>query len=171
VRFEVRSKRFLRNIIVFALLIANIGCDQISKSVVRENVGFYETREIIKDRFTITYVENPGAFLSIGSNLPENIKVVLLSIIPLIALGFGILYILTQRSLTLLSALALSFSIGGGIGNIYDRLTRGSVTDFMHIDFGIFQTGIFNMADVSIMMGMFIFLFQSLARQSKRLLG
>jgi signal peptidase II len=70
-----------------------------------------------------------------------------------------------------MSALALSFAIGGGIGNIYDRLVHGSVTDFMHINFGLFQTGIFNMADVSIMVGMFIFLAQSYSRQRERMLG
>ena len=52
----------------------------------------------------------------------------------------------------------IGFIIGGGIGNIYDRFVYGSVTDFFHIDFVIFQTGIFNMADVSVMVGMFILL-------------
>jgi len=55
----------------------------------------------------------------------------------------------------------ISFVLGGGIGNMYDRIVHGSVTDFMHIDFIIFQTGIFNMADVSIMMGMFLILIRS----------
>ena len=54
--------------------------------------------------------------------------------------------------------MATGFIIGGGIGNIYDRFVYGSVTDFFHIDFVIFQTGIFNMADVSVMVGMFILL-------------
>ena len=52
----------------------------------------------------------------------------------------------------------ISFVLGGGIGNMYDRIIHGSVTDFLHIDFVIFQTGIFNMADVSIMTGMFLIL-------------
>lgn len=52
--------------------------------------------------------------------------------------------------------MGISFVIGGGIGNLYDRVLYGSVTDFMHLKFGIFQTGIFNMADVSIMLGMLI---------------
>jgi signal peptidase II len=48
------------------------------------------------------------------------------------------------------------FVIGGGTGNLYDRIIHGSVTDFLHLDLRLFQTGIFNMADVSIMTGMFI---------------
>ncbi|WP_031528028.1 signal peptidase II [Dyadobacter crusticola] len=165
------TNRVFRNTIILVILIANIGCDQISKQVIRKNVGFYETRRVIKDYFVITYVENSGAFLSIGSNLPAAIKLVVLSIIPLIALLFGVFYILTKRNLTLLSGLALSFAIGGGIGNIYDRMIHGSVTDFMHINLGFVQTGIFNMADVSIMTGMFIFLYQSYSRQKERMWG
>jgi len=52
------------------------------------------------------------------------------------------------------------FVIGGGIGNLFDRIVHGSVTDFLHVDFGFFQTGIFNMADLSIMMGIFIVVYQ-----------
>ncbi|MEO6282223.1 MAG: signal peptidase II [Dyadobacter sp.] len=168
--FPIKSSRVIRNISILCILVANIGCDQISKNVVRQNVGFYETIEVVENYVTITYVENTGAFLSIGSNLPDTLKIILLSVIPLMALFFGVIYMLLKRNLTWMSALALSFAIGGGIGNIYDRLVHGSVTDFMHINFGLFQTGIFNMADVSIMTGMFIFLFQSYQRQKGRIL-
>ena len=168
---NLKSSRIFRNIGIVLIVVANIGCDQISKNVIRQNIGFYETRTIVKDLFTITYVENPGAFLSIGGNLPHTVKLIVLSVIPLIALIFGIVYILMKKNLTWLSALSLSFAIGGGIGNIYDRMVHGSVTDFMHLNFGLFQTGIFNMADVSIMTGMFIFLAQSYQRQRGRMLG
>ncbi|GGB84999.1 signal peptidase II [Dyadobacter sediminis] len=167
---KLKSDRVARNIAILIILVANIGCDQISKNVIRKHVGFYETISVIENYVTITYVENTGAFLSIGSTLPQSVKILVLSVIPLIALFFGIAYILLKRNLTLMSALALSFAIGGGIGNIYDRLVHGSVTDFLHINFGFFQTGIFNMADVSIMTGMFIFLIQSYNRQLKRFL-
>ena len=52
-----------------------------------------------------------------------------------------------------MSRLGLACVLGGGIGNLYDRVLYGSVTDFLHIDFGLFQTGIVNLADVSIMVG------------------
>jgi signal peptidase II len=55
----------------------------------------------------------------------------------------------------------MCFLIGGGIGNIYDRIKFGSVTDFLHIDFILFRTGIFNLADVSIMIGIGILLLHS----------
>ena len=49
---------------------------------------------------------------------------------------------------------------------MYDRIIYGSVTDFLHIDFVIFQTGIFNLADVSIMAGMFLILIQSFRKKT-----
>jgi len=55
----------------------------------------------------------------------------------------------------------MCFLIGGGIGNIADRMIYGSVTDFLHLTFGALQTGIFNMADVSIMMGILLILLDS----------
>ena len=57
------------------------------------------------------------------------------------------------------------FVIGGGIGNVFDRIAYGSVTDFLHVKFGIFQTGIFNVADLSIMTGVVIILLQSILKQ------
>ena len=56
---------------------------------------------------------------------------------------------------------AVILIVGGGIGNLYDRIAYGSVTDFMHIKFGVLQTGVFNVADMSIMAGMFIILFHA----------
>ncbi|CAD5293424.1 Lipoprotein signal peptidase (fragment) [Imperialibacter sp. EC-SDR9] len=66
-----------------------------------------------------------------------------------------------------MTVLGICFMVGGGVGNIYDRLIYGSVTDFLHIDFVLFQTGIFNMADVSIMTGMFVILFDSYLKRAK----
>jgi signal peptidase II len=49
---------------------------------------------------------------------------------------------------------------------VYDRLLHGSVTDFLHLDLGLFQTGVFNFADVSIMLGMVLLLYQVLIKKT-----
>jgi len=157
----MNTKKLLTNAAFLLITLINVGCDQISKHIVRNKVSNYETISLIKNHFVLTKVENTGAFLSVGSALPDFLKFLLLSIIPLLALSYGIVYLVSKPNLTKLSALALSFAIGGGIGNIYDRIVHGSVTDFLHIDLGIVQTGIFNMADVSITFGMVLFFVQS----------
>ena len=163
----MNSKKLFTNAAFLLIILVNVGCDQISKHIVRNEVSNYETISLIKNHFILTKVENTGAFLSVGSALPDFLKFLLLSIIPLLALSYGIVYLVTKPNLTKISALALSFAIGGGIGNIYDRIIHGSVTDFLHIDLGIVQTGIFNMADVSITFGMILFFVQSYFRKKK----
>ena len=67
----------------------------------------------------------------------------------------ALVYLFMQKDLPQLAVIGWGFVIGGGIGNMYDRILYGSVTDFFYIDLGgIFHTGVFNMADVSIMVGM-----------------
>ena len=60
----------------------------------------------------------------------------------------------------LLSLIALSLVFSGGISNFYDRVfNNGAVIDFLNIGFGTFRTGIFNVADVAIMAGVFMLVF------------
>ena len=147
-------KSKITKLAVLLIVICNVGCDQISKSIVRKEIGYYENIKVYVDNITLTKVENTGAFLSMGSVLPQFLKFTLLIILPAIVLLMGLYFIMTKARLSRLTIIGAAFVIGGGIGNLYDRIRFGSVTDFLHIDFIIFQTGVFNLADVSIMIGM-----------------
>lgn len=163
----MNNKTILRAIVIFAILAINVGCDQISKSIARNRIEDHEQISMVDNYVTLMRVENTGAFLSLGNSLPKMVRFILLSLIPLAILGFGIGYLFTKKNLSKSMLLGFAFVIGGGIGNLYDRLVYGSVTDFMHIDFVIFQTGIFNMADVSIMTGMAIVIIGSFFERPK----
>jgi signal peptidase II len=154
--------KIIRWVVILAILVANVSCDQISKSVVRQRVLDYQEISVIKNFVTLTKVENAGAFLSLGNSLPDTVRFILLTILPLIVLGFGVGFLFLRSDLTKSQLVGFTFVLGGGIGNIYDRLVHGTVTDFLHINLGIVQTGIFNMADVSIMTGVFIVLLDPL---------
>lgn len=153
----MRVVRILRTVLLLLVLISNIACDRISKNIVREQLVSNERISLISKYLTLTRVENTGAFLSLGAELPKKIKILILTIIPLIVLGLAVVYLVKSTDMPGLALLGIAFAAGGGIGNIYDRLFYGSVTDFLNIDFVIFHTGIFNMADVSLMVGIFIF--------------
>jgi len=162
-----------KNSIKFAFLLVivalNLGCDQFSKVIARKNIAPYEQIDVIKDRFTLTLVENTGAFLSAGSNLPEIVRIIVLTVLPIVVLSYGLWFLYSNKHLPKLMQVGVCFLIGGGIGNIYDRIVYGSVTDFLHMDFVLFRTGIFNMADVSIMVGIGLLLLQNiLASRIKR---
>lgn len=160
-------KRILRILLILMILGSNIGCDQISKNMVRQKLEYNEQISLIHNYVTLTKIENTGAFLSLGDAWPRFLKISILTILPLIALGVAFIYLLAKKNLSLTKAIAICFIIGGGVGNLYDRIAYGSVTDFMHIDFVIFQTGIFNVADVSIMAGLFMILFENYRKTSQ----
>ena len=152
------TKGITRTVLILLVVILNIGCDQVSKRIVRNEVSADESIAVIGNHLTVTHVENSGAFLSIGDAMPKAAKNILLSALPLIALILGFAYILTKTSITAVPLTGFCFIMGGGVGNIFDRMRFGSVTDFLHIDTGLFHTGIFNMADVSIVTGTLIVL-------------
>lgn len=110
----------------------------------------------------LQYVENTGAALSLGDNLPKAASFWLLSILPLVVLMgvFGYtLKNLQQMSTMKIFSIALVFS--GGIGNIIDRIAFDRhVTDFMNVGIGGLRTGIFNVADMCVtagVIGLFIY--------------
>jgi len=146
--------KYLYYLAILFLVVANVGCDQISKNYVRENISHHERIPVVEDHFTLLKVENRGAFFGLGEDLSPIIKKIVLNLLPSIAILVMFALLFFQSGLSNYIVAGLSFTIGGGIGNIIDRIAYGSVTDFMHMDFGIFQTGIFNMADVSIMVGL-----------------
>ena len=157
----------IRFIIILFLVGINISCDQITKKEVRERISENEVIQVLNSNFILTKVENTGAALSMGSNLTPFAKVVILQVLPSLMLISLLFYIITKRNISHIYILAFTFIIGGGIGNIMDRILYNSVTDFMFVEIGPFRTGIFNMADVSVYLGVSILLMASLFK-SKR---
>ena len=165
----MKITKTLRTFTILVLLASNIGCDQVSKSIVRHRIAYDERIRIIDDHVTLTKIENSGSFLSLGDSLTNPMRFILLTLFPLLFLAVGVAALFIKTNLTIINVLGFSFVLGGGIGNVYDRIVHGSVTDFIHIDFGLFQTGVFNMADVSIMTGIFILLIYSYIRQAREI--
>jgi signal peptidase II len=161
----MKTGKLLRTVGIVIILVSNIGCDQVSKSIARQHIDKYERIEVMGNYLILTKVENTGAFLSMGNSLPAPLRIILLSVFPALVMAYGLYFLFTKRSLSWMTIVGLGFIIGGGIGNLYDRVVYGSVTDFLHMDFVIFRTGIFNLADVSIMAGTFLILFQSFFKQ------
>lgn len=156
-----------RNVIIVIILALNIGCDQISKNIVRENISYNERISVIDNFITLTKVENTGAFLSLGNNLPKFVYILIMIIFPLIVIAYVLYYLFKNRNLPNLLSLGICLAIAGGIGNIIDRILYQSVTDFLHFDFVIFQTGIVNFADISITIAFFVLIYELFLNKEK----
>ena len=59
-----------------------------------------------------------------------------------------------------LAMVGLVLFLSGGASNLIDRFAFGSVIDFLNVGFGPFRTGIFNVADIAIMLGVALLLFE-----------
>lgn len=152
----IMQKGWLRLILVLSVMAINIAADQITKEVARLELAGTGRHEYLGGFFNLIFVENEGAFLSLGAGLAEGTRYLVLTIFPILVLTGIFFYALLSPALNRWQVIAYSFILGGGISNIYDRLLFGKVVDFMIIDIGKLQTGIFNFADVSIMIGLFM---------------
>ena len=152
----MQIKRIQRTVLISIIVILNFSIDQITKSIVRKNVDNTETIPIIKDIVILNKAENTGAAYGIGSNFPSDLKTIYFQILPIIFLVFLLRMIIVDSDITKRTAIGIAFAIGGGVGNILDRVFYGTVTDFVILKIGSFETGIFNLADVSIIAGIIL---------------
>jgi signal peptidase II len=123
---------------------------------------------LIKDVFNngflyIFHVRNKAIAFSLGHNLPESLRPLLFIVIPILVLGFLVWFYLTSQDFSRFQRWAFAGIIGGGLGNIIDRIFRpDGVVDFISVRiFGIFgmeRWPTFNIADSSVVICCFLFL-------------
>ncbi len=150
------KKGWKRTGLIFSILAANIAFDQVTKQIARQQLKGEPIQTYLNDTLRLLFVENEGAFLSLGAGLGENIRYWALTILPVVILLILLLYTLFSNELNRWQIIAYSFILGGGVSNIYDRILYGKVVDFMNMGIGSLRTGIFNFADVAIMIGLFM---------------
>ena len=150
-------------IILFCLLsLAFISCDRVTKQLAQDHLMNMPDRSYFHDFFRLEYVENTGAALSLGDNLPKAASFWLLSMAPLALIIWLLLYFIKHnREMNLMKTISIALIFSGGLGNLIDRIFFDRhVTDFMNIGIQNFRSGIFNVADMCItggVIGMLIF--------------
>lgn len=149
-------KRF---IIIISTLFMLIGCDRATKIQAVWHLKGSEAQSYLGGILKLTYHENPGAFLSLGSDLSDNIRFTIFSILTGVVLFIALLYILI-KPISKPNLIVALLVIGGGMGNLYDRVFNGGlVVDFFLVNIGPLRTGVFNVADIAIIFGLFAFIF------------
>lgn len=139
----------MKRIPLMAIMAITIAIDQWSKHIARVSLATAAPRRF--GILTLLYAENTGAFLSLGANLPPQTRSLIFSGVVALALGVGIYALMTDRVGGATDAVAVAFILGGGIGNLIDRVFRGGrVTDFLYMALGPLHTGVFNIADIAI---------------------
>ena len=143
--------------LLIVIALATIGCDRVTKQAATMFLVGKPTQSFFGDTVRLSYAENAGGFLSLGAGLPPAVRTAVFTVASGLMLLFSIGLAVRSRW-TLWPTVALALFVAGGASNWIDRLVRGSVVDFLNVGVGWLRTGIFNVADVAIMLGVGIFL-------------
>ncbi len=162
-------KKRLRAIRITTLVLLTFALDQISKNIVRNNISESEIINVLGNYLTLKRIENPGAVLGIGANLPSMSKTIYFQLLPIFVLLYFFRLILVKVEISKLTVFGLAMAIGGAVGNIYDRAIYGSVTDFIQLKMGMLKTGIFNIADIFVVTGTIIVILELIFNKDNNL--
>jgi signal peptidase II len=143
--FLKRISRFTASILAIVLL---IGLDQVTKKLAQAYLLGKNTISVIGDFFVLLYATNRGGFLSFGSDANGWLWWMFFVVLPILVLILLSIYIVLKKREDGYYLSFWVFVISGGVGNLIDRILYGEVIDFMHLNFGIFKTGVFNVADL-----------------------
>jgi signal peptidase II len=140
------------------IAIAVVVLDRITKWVVVKKIVLEDAIPIIPGFFRLTHLENPGAAFSLFAESTSPFKTALLIAFSLAALAVVAYLLWKNRDEFNATTLSLSLILGGAIGNLWDRLADGMVTDFLDFYLGNHHWPPFNIADSAIVVGALLLL-------------
>lgn len=145
-------------IALLVLVVTTVGCDRVSKHYAATSLAGEPRQSFLGDTVRLEYAENTGAFLSLGSDWSPAAQTAVFTIGTGLVLC-GMIAAAIRFRLAGPARVGLALYVAGGASNLVDRVMRGSVIDFLNVGVGPLRTGIFNVADVAILLGVAIFVF------------
>ena len=133
-------------IIWIGIIALTVILDQLTKYLTVQYLMPIKTFPIIEDVLHLTYVENPGA----AFGMMKDARWLFMSVSTVAIIGL-LVYLFVKKTHSILENTALCFIIGGGIGNMIDRVALGYVVDM--IDFRLINFAVFNVADSFVCVG------------------
>lgn len=140
-----------------------VALDQLTKFLVLSSVPLHDTIPVVPGLLNLTHVQNTGAAFGMLNGVQFPFKAVVVTILAVVALIAIAAYAVRFGSSHWLGRLGLVCVVGGAIGNLIDRATRGSVVDFVDFYWNSFHFWAFNVADAAITVGAIALLLEMLA--------
>lgn len=151
---------FNKMMLALLVVLGGVGCDQATKEVARQQLQGQGRLSYLGDTFRLAYAENHGAFLGMGASLSAELRAALFIGMTTLLLVVLVVWLLRRPAISNTALLAVALFVSGGIGNLIDRVVfSGAVTDFLNLGVGSLRTGIFNVADVWIVLGVVLIAF------------
>ena len=153
--------------LIAAILI--VIADHITKLLIRHTMQSFNSISIIPGWLRIVHAENPGAAFGVlaqGNPIVRNIVLIGISGAVLVFV-FSALWSRNGAFRSPATRYGLALILGGALGNLSDRIVRGTVTDFIEVYHGTWTFPAFNVADSAITVGAALLLFDLIKPQHK----
>ncbi len=146
---------------IFIVAVVSLFLDQFAKILIGIFFTLNERFVVIKNFFSIHFIENYGAAWSLLNN-----KVDFLIVVSLLAI-FIIYHYMYSFKRSKRNNIAFGLLLGGIVGNLIDRVFLGYVRDFLSFKIFSYNYPVFNLADVFIVMGVFLLIVAILKGEDK----
>jgi signal peptidase II len=146
------TKNSARTVYLLIVLIVVV-LDRWTKHVVAQRISLYSHIQIIPGFFRLTHTENTGAAFSLFADSTGPWKTVFLIGFSVVALAVVSFLLWKNNHAQIATGIGLSLIMGGALGNLWDRVARGRVVDFLLFYIKRYQWPVFNLADSAIVVG------------------
>ena len=130
------------------IIVIGLFVDRMSKLWASGSLASGKEIVIIKDIFSLRYLENQGAAFGILQNMQLPLAIVT----TIIVIGI-IFYLVKYKPKQILLRISLSLIISGAVGNLYDRIRLRYVVDFIYFHYKDNQFPTFNVSDMMVVVG------------------
>ncbi|MBP1731301.1 MAG: lipoprotein signal peptidase [Deltaproteobacteria bacterium] len=141
--------------------------DRWTKILIVEHMQYLSSIEVTSF-LSIVHARNYGG--AFGFLSQHGASTIIFLVFPIVIIA-GLIYYLLRYRHPLLVNIALACILAGALGNIYDRLLYGYVTDFIDVYYGKYHWPAFNVADASITCGIGLWMFTQLLGPGSRAQG
>jgi signal peptidase II len=145
-----------------AIIAVVVLIDRLTKFYIRSSFSLWDIVPVIPRVFNIVHTENPGAAFGMLADASSQWRGIFLVGISLVVMSLiGVMLWRPHHAGmhdTLLLRIGLALVFGGALGNVWDRLFRGTVTDFLQVFLGSYEFPSFNAADSAITIGAIVLL-------------
>lgn len=140
-------------LIYLAIAASVLLLDRWTKWLVSVRIPLFESVTVIPGFFKITDVRNKGAAFSLFADAPDAWRLITLILFSLVALVIVLVLLAKSSQQLSLHGVSLALILGGAVGNLWDRMAHGWVTDFLLVYYKQWEYPAFNVADSAICVG------------------
>jgi signal peptidase II len=143
----------MRGLTPYALASIVFALDRITKRIIESRMSVFDSYTVIPGFFDLVHAKNRGAAFSMFADSTSPWRPVFLIGLSLAALILVAGILRKASTLDKPTAIGLSLILGGALGNVFDRIVSGAVTDFLDFYVGALHWPAFNVADSAIVIG------------------